>query len=189
MDELQAQSSKWKSDADKLLHDSQLVEQLKKFGKVSFSGSYAYDLMLNADIDMHLVIDNYSRGGAIAILTALIAQNWWNSFTYADWTQDKFRLPQWQWLPKAHYINLKADFAGSRWKVDLWILDKAKYKGDHLAPKMKKVTPEQKAVILLLKEARNAKQLTSGSYDIYTAVLDDDVKTVDEFKAWQAKCE
>jgi hypothetical protein len=179
-------SKEQKQQADKLLADSKLIEQLKQFGDIGYSGSYAYDLMLNPDIDLHLILDDYKKHTASKVLNTLIEQGWWNSYTFADWTQDKFRLPQWQWLPRGYYINVRADFGGARWKVDIWLLDKARYKGDYLAEKMSKVTDDERLAILQIKEARESKRVNSGSYDIYTAVIDDGIKTPEEFTRWQS---
>lgn len=183
--DLLAQSKEQKAQAKKLLTESQLIQQLQQFGDVGYSGSYAYNLMLNPDIDLHLVLKEYSKDTASKVLNTLMEQDWWNSYTFADWTQDRFRLPQWQWLPKGYYLNVRADFGGARWKVDIWLLDKDRYKGDYLAEKMSKVTEDERLAILRIKEARESKRVNTGSYDIYSAVIDSGIRTPEDFIGWQ----
>ncbi|QQR93419.1 hypothetical protein IPJ91_03135 [bacterium] len=46
--------SQLKKLADKLLSETNLIEELKNFGEVEITVSYKYDLMTKPDIDIHI---------------------------------------------------------------------------------------------------------------------------------------
>lgn len=54
-------SQQVKKDADSLILKSKLIEILKKHGKVEFTGSYAADLMIEGDIDIHIFVDKLDK--------------------------------------------------------------------------------------------------------------------------------
>ena len=100
---LAVKAAAYKKEASALLKKSELIELLSRFGKIHFTGSYAYDLMLNPDIDIYLETKDPTRETVKKILNAFIDQDAWNGYMFYDWK--KFRRPQ---FPKSHYIGLKA---------------------------------------------------------------------------------
>lgn len=78
----------WRERAARLLEASDLPVLLREHGRIVFSGSYAYDTMMSPDIDLHLLLNAFSRQGAVEVLDALIHQDWWNTYTFGDWVQE-----------------------------------------------------------------------------------------------------
>lgn len=74
----------WKERADGLLAQSKLVDLLERYGEVHFSGSYAYDVMMSPDVDIHLVLPAFTREHAVRVLLSLVEQGWWATTTFAD---------------------------------------------------------------------------------------------------------
>lgn len=185
MRNLIVESKDWKRKAQKLLDESKLVEELAQFGKVATTGAFRHDLMMTPDIDLYVTVENPTKYLAKKIINYLIDQNWWHNVLYCDWLN--FRYQTHQYLPEAYYICLKTSVGIDRWKVDIWILnpDQAKKYLDifHLD----KITVEQKNTILILKDARNKDQVKLGSYDIYDAVINHNIKTLSSFKKFLQK--
>ena len=176
----------WRERAARLLEASDLPVLLREHGRIVFSGSYAYDTMMSPDIDLHLLLNAFSRHGAVEVLDALIHQDWWNTYTFGDWVQERFRATVGGRAPKGYLLKLGATFEGRYWNVDAWVLDHGRYAGDLWAPKMAAITGEQRLAILRLKRARAVGALRSPGVDIYEAVVDHDVTTPEAFLAWQA---
>lgn len=171
--------------ASRLLEASDLAVLLGDHGRIVFSGSYAYDTMMSPDIDLHLLPNVFSRQSAVD-LDALIRQDWWNTYSFGDWVQERFRETVGGRAPRGYLVKLGATFEGMYWNVDAWVLDQARYAGDLWAPRMAVITGEQRLAILRLKRARAIGALRSPGVDIYAAVVDHDVMTPEAFLAWQA---
>ncbi len=157
--------------ADRLLKDSGLIEVLKKHGQVIFTGSYQYNLILTPDIDVYVVVDKPSRKLATKLLNELIEEGWWQNYELGDFFQKKFRTPKWDWLPKGIYLQAKTDFEDERWKVDIWMVDSKEQKYVSWNDQLGRITPEERAAILQLKNERIQKKIECTVHEIYEAVL------------------
>ncbi|HUW83806.1 MAG TPA: hypothetical protein VMZ31_13540 [Phycisphaerae bacterium] len=77
---------------------------------------------------------------------------------------------------------------GMEWKVDMWSAptDYGLPRGEHLVEPMRAaLTDETRTIILELKELRvQAPSLRCPSVDLYRAVLDDNVRTLEELRTW-----
>ncbi|TSC86819.1 MAG: hypothetical protein G01um101416_584 [Microgenomates group bacterium Gr01-1014_16] len=176
---LLAQSAKLKKQADKILFKSDLVKILEKFGKVEFTGSYNYDLILNPDIDLYLVVDEPNKKITQDLVNQFIDQGFWNRIKYADFVN--FPYPNaLESLNKSFYIGLKANINDLEWKVDIWIVS-AKQSEDFRYPWIKqKLDANTKSIILNLKNDPNRGSITS--FAIYDAVLNNGVTSIEELK-------
>jgi hypothetical protein len=172
------QSKQWHEEAEELISRSKLLENLNNSGKAYFSGSYKYDLMLGADIDFLLVCEN-PETTARNLLDSLIEQRFWNGYKFYDW--DNFRSPKHPDYPKAYYVGTKRTYNKHRWNIDIWIVDKYPVNIDEDWI-VKNANGVKKQVILEIKNARNNGKFFSSSYDIYDAVINKNINTVEEFK-------
>ena len=184
--QLLADATVWRETASRLLEACDLPLILGDHGRIVFSGSYAYDTMMSPDIDLHLLQNVFSRQSAVEVLDALIRQDWWNTYSFGDWVQERFRATVGGRAPMGYHIKLGATFEGMPWNVDAWVLDEGKYADDLWAPRMATITGEQRLAILRLKRARAIGALRSLGVDIYAAVIDHHVKTPEAFLTWQA---
>ena len=178
MESLVSESNRWQETADQLLEQSGLLSFLKHRGEVYFTGSYRYGLILSADIDLYLIHPHAGKEQALAILHALIEQEFWNAYMYGDWVH--FRSPS---MPVGYYVGLKRDFAEARWKVDIWnapeVPPQAREYNEWLACAL---TPETRELILAIKKANIRQKWDVYGVTIYDAVLTGQVKNVEEFR-------
>jgi hypothetical protein len=172
------QSKQWHIEAKELIDKSKLLEILNNLGKVHFSGSYKYDLMLGPDIDLLLICQNPELT-AKKLINTLIEQRFWNGYKFYDW--DNFRSPKHPTYPKAYYVGLKGTHNEHRWKIDIWLVDKFPENIDDswIIENLDRI---KKKTILKLKNARNNSEFDSSSYDIYDAVINKNINSVGEFK-------
>lgn len=187
-EELLAEAQAWKQRATAVLDASQLLDVLPPPRRVVFSGSYAYDLMMSPDIDVHVLPVAFGRRAAIDGLCALVEHGWWNTYTLGDYVEERFRADLEGQVTRGYLLKLGRTFEDRRWNVDMWLLDPARYPGDLIASKMAAVTPEQRLAILRIKEARAEGKLSASGVEIYSAVLDHDLATPGEFVSWQRNC-
>ncbi len=104
------ESKRWHDDATALIKSSNIIKLLEQFGEVSLTGSYAYNLMLDSDIDFFVGNKNPTRKLADDIAVELIRCGYWNSIMFCDWPTNE---------PPGPYFCVKRDFRGYRWKVDI----------------------------------------------------------------------
>jgi hypothetical protein len=106
-----------------------------------------------------------------------------------------FRNDTGQWnvgprYPDGLYLGVHYRSAGGNdWTIDVWFVDEPDRQPDlaHLRTLPPRLTPDARAVILRIKDVWCTHPTYGSSVhgvDIYTAVLDDNVRTVDEFDAW-----
>lgn len=175
------ESKRWHNDATALIKSSELMNLLKKFGEASFSGSYAYNLMLDSDIDLFVANKNPTRKLADEMVIALIRSGYWTSLMYCDWTTNE---------PPGPYFCVKRDFRGHRWKVDIMMTTPDKI--SELLPAREiyyHLSDAQKEAIFEIKAARS-KGLSSKDIEtvrIYDAVLKNNIRGVDNFKRYLEK--
>jgi hypothetical protein len=79
--------------------------------------------------------------------------------------------------------------ADDNWKLDIWFVDEPERQPDlaHLRWMQERLTPEIRTTILAIKSAwasRPEYGKSVMSVDIYRAVLDDGVRTLEKFDAW-----
>lgn len=156
-----------KKEAGKILQESNLIEILKRFGSPVFTGSYQYNLMTSADIDIYLVVDSPSKIVVKQPIDFFIDQGYWNRIKYADFLN--FPHPrEGDILNSSFYIGLKRDIGDKEWKVDIWVITKDQESKLDFSW-MKDISEQQREKILEMKANKEILGLTS--FEIYKNVL------------------
>lgn len=182
-----------KQEAALLLHRSGLFRLLEeRFGKVRITGSAGYDLMVWRDIDMHMPVDAATWPDWAYLLAELARQ-----------LQDAGLV-----LHKASFLNdyvephpLGAglywglefhDFAGERWKCDLWGWDPFDFAVREARDESFRVdlARADRDLILRLKTEARARPDYHGpvvsSFDIYQFCIARAGDSLDALEAWKA---
>ncbi len=183
MSELLHYSNTLKNEADILLSQTGIADDLSKYGKVNFFGAYAGNVMMHGDIDVTVVRDNpYSAEEILNILKALYLKGKFRSyFIKGDWDDER----KGNEFPHGHYIGMKQRLNGEKWKVDVWFVDKEESENRNknlLDIASITLTEEQREVILEIKKYRMDNKLDISGQQIYEAVLNKGVGGVDDFK-------
>ncbi len=154
-------------DATALLKKTDLLKKLSKYGEVVLSGSYILDLMMDGDIDLFIVNEDFDKPKSVKILSELIAQGDFNGYLYYDWSQRRRAG-----FPQGFYLGLKTDFRGRKWKVDVWLVNKAFAPTKRLMKMVRENLDEKnKKEILRLKYQAKIKNSGQRSSEIYRQVL------------------
>lgn len=172
-----------KREADQLLYEKGLAEILQRYGTPNISGSYELDLMTWRDLDIYLEVKEFSEreffllGAEISTILRPVKMHYRNELIAR--TID---------LPLGLYwgVYFGNERAGE-WKLDIWCVyeEECKRLLDFCAAIKNRLTPEAKFDIMNIKsqcwtDPQYRRQYTSA--DIYKAVLEKGVQTVEDFR-------
>ena len=162
-------SKKTKADAVSLLDQTNLIDILKKYGEVTISGSFKYDLMWGADLDI-IVICKDTRKSSMEALNQVIEAKLAQKYEYGDFVT--FKRDK---RPQSYILNLILAFNNRKWEVEIWFFDKIPADQNEINSLMKsKLNEKNKLAILKMKEKREKIGLTKhslSSVDIYKKIL------------------
>ena len=162
-------SKKTKDDATFLLKNTDLINILKKYGEVIVGGSFKYDLMWGADIDITVVCQN-TRKSSLEALNKVIESKLAQKYEYGDFVTFKREK-----RPESYILNLILPFNARRWEVEIWFFNKESNDQKEVDDLMKtKLNEKNKLAILKMKEKRERSGLSKhalSSFDIYKKIL------------------
>lgn len=182
MSELLDLSRKFKIEADLLLSQTGILDDLKTYGDVHLSGAYAGNVMMHGDVDITVIRDTpYSTNEVLDILKVLYLKGKFRSyFIKGDWDDERMGNE----FPHGHYIGMKQRLNGEKWKVDVWFVERKEFdqrKGTFIDIASAVITDGQRELILEIKKYRKDHDLKASGQDIYIAVLKNGVKSLEEF--------
>lgn len=175
------ESKRIKKVADYLLYEDGLFDFLKNYGEVQIVGAYDTDLMMHGDIDLYVINSNLDREKSLEAFHKLLKGANYRGYLFFDHVNYRTK----DIYPHGFCIGLRKDVEGEKFNFDIWFLrerlsDKEKY---HQNIK-KRLNDENREIILELKKYRKDKGLDIPGVVIYEAVLDNNVKTIKEFKRY-----
>lgn len=171
-----------KEEAEKLLDTTHIRELLAQFGKVDLGGSFAYDLMVDRDLDFGVAVESITVATRTKIASLFASQPWTYSMNMTD--RVNFEPLSNPGAPRGLYLGLTIPFPKERWNIDVWFIVSDELPPNDLAEQMTQATQEQRAAILQVKYdlmKRGAKEKGVTSAEIYAAVLNKHITTTEEF--------
>jgi len=177
--------SSLQNQANEILKKFGLIDLLSKYGNPIIVGSLALGLMTWEDIDIDLEVDkNFNDSSYFEIVQYFFKQNNIKQVILID---NRKELEPGR--PRSMYIGIIfEDSAKTSWKIDIRILSANKgWAQDDIDKIKSRLTPLAIENILKIKKdvAKHPKYRKEiSSIDIYTAVLDKDVKDLDGFKKY-----
>ena len=172
-------------EADKILHQKGLLSLLMRYGIPHIAGSYVLQLMTWRDLDIYLEADEivetrfFHLGGQIAATLCPVKMHFRNE-----------RIGQTEGLPRGLYWGVYlGDERRGDWKIDIWTLDGDQYQQAiaYEADLTRRLTPETRLSILEIKSQcwqDPGYRRSFSSQDIYRAVLEEGVTSMNEFEAF-----
>ena len=170
-----------KRDAEKLLYDLGLLEELKKYGTPHVIGSYVMDAMADRDLDIDVTNDTMSTQKLYQLTNRLLAK-------YAPvWYEAKEEVTgdgKTVW-----FHGFETRILGELWNVDIWFFDretigKAEEYCDGVKKELDKDPRKGEAVIQIKKDLMSRNLYSFDQYksiDVYKGVLEDGILTTEEF--------
>lgn len=179
-------------EAKEVLSKLNLIDTLSKYGSAQIIGSVALGLMVYRDIDIEVTTNNFIQNSIESLVNDLL-QKRSKRIDFVVLDNLEGNNPN---APQGIYIGLKYfglvednNYFSTNpkvWKIDIWFVSPENTKGPGYVAKIKyQLTSEKKRIILEIKKSlvSNPKYKKEiFSIDIYTAVLDKQIKNTEEFK-------
>lgn len=192
------ESKRIKSQADRILKESGIIETLSEYGEVKIAGSYSLDVMLRPDIDVYVVVEKHDWDKVVDLQSQIIKKKYFRDVYFIDWLnfENKQAGMVAEWIPsiKGYYFATVIPVEDQRWKMDIWLItkeyDKSAELTDHFKNLLKGSNESKKLAILEIKNAmRQGKKYIEGVDGklIYNAVLENGITDVESFKEFLLK--
>lgn len=184
-----ARQAALQAEAADVMADLDLLALLRTVGNPTHTGSSALGLMVRRDIDVTTVCPTLDPVPIFDLGRSLATHQRVRGVTFRD---DTGRWNVGSRYPDGLYwmVEYVAD-PDVEWTLDLWFLNDGTIQFDleHMITLPPRLTPEVRATILRIKEAIAADP--SGpkgpSYEIYEAVLDNGIRTPEEYARYRAR--
>lgn len=184
-EDLLARQLQLQAEADAVFEEMDLKQLLEEAGTPVKVGSAAFGLMAWRDLDITVICSELNIATISGIASQLMSSPQVRDLKFindtGNWNTDP-AYPDGYFLGITYVSNI-----GNKWELDIWFVDEPERQPDlqHIHTMPNRLTPEAIVSILSIKTVWSAlpeygKQVTS--FDIYTAVLDRNVRTPDEFR-------
>ncbi|WP_010271689.1 hypothetical protein [Paenibacillus senegalensis] len=186
-EDLLARQLQLQAEADAVADEMNLAQLLTAAGTPVKVGSAALGLMTWRDLDLTVVCPKLDIAAISGIASQLMNNSRVRELKFINdtgsWNTDPL-------YPDGYYIGLNYQSkSGSKWELDIWFVDEPEKQPDlqHIRTMPGLLTQEAVISILHIKtvwatRSEYGKQVKS--FDIYTAVLDNQVRTPAEFERW-----
>ncbi|MEC0201204.1 hypothetical protein P4H39_01025 [Paenibacillus lautus] len=174
-------------EASEVADELRLYELLSQAGEPVRVGSSALGLMVWRDLDMTVICSRLNQQLIAQIASELMLHAGVRELKFINDTGVYNTDPAY---PDGLYIGLKyMSQQGKEWKTDIWFVDEPERQPDlkHIVTMPEQLTQERREAILQIKSdwaSRDEYGKTVRSFDIYTAVLEENIRTPEQFQAW-----
>lgn len=156
-----------------IIEKLKLIDLLNSYGRVEIVGSVAADLILDRDIDIHILTD-YNIHEISEITIGFIK-------TYHNISEIKVESYEDKESICVTIVNY------NNWNIEIWISNNINYVGFELKKELEKLlTDEKRKIIMCLKRHYYALNLLHGemSTNIYKAVIYYNINSIDSFEEY-----
>ena len=163
---------------------------LAEIGPLVLAGSYVSELMSWRDLDVMLLVGaDYSPKEVLQLISHLMDLPGVVGFDYRD--ERAHRSPTGQSRDERYHIPFMIDRGVGVWRLDLtlWLHDLHQNITAWHESLRDSITDDQRAAVLRIKDVWFRLPIYPdqiSGLDIYTAVIDDDVRTPSQFSDWLA---
>jgi hypothetical protein len=186
--ELVARQSALQVEAAALLDELEQSEIFIDIGPLEVTGSYISNLMCWRDLDVSLLVGaDYSPRDVLHLISRVMELPGVVGFDYRDERAERSSTGLVK--EERYHVPILLDRGTGLWRLDLtlWLHDLHENVTAWHRALRSKITDEQRAAVLRIKDVWF--RLPSypdqiGGFEIYTAVIDDSVRTPQEFRSW-----
>jgi hypothetical protein len=189
-EELLARQSALQDEAREVLAELGLVALVADIGPLLLAGSFVSGLMCWRELDVMLLAgDDFSPQDALRLLARIVERTGATAAEYHD--ERGPRCQTGQVRDERYHVPFTVEWAGHRWRIDLtlWLHDPHVNVTRWHEELRGRITAEQRSAVLRIKDVWHQRPTYPdqvGGLDIYTAVIDDGVRTPRHFATWLA---
>jgi hypothetical protein len=190
-EELLARRYALQAEAGEVLAGLDLAALVADLGPPLVTGSFVSGLMCWREVDvMVLAGSDFSPQDVLRLLTRIVARAGVTALEYRD--ERGPRCATGQVRDERYHVPIVVNQAGRAWRIDLtlWLHDPHLDVTRWHEELRERITAGQRSAVLRIKDVwhrRPAYPDQVGGLDIYTAVIDDGVRTPRQFAAWLAQ--
>jgi hypothetical protein len=189
-EELATRQSALHAEGTALLDELDQSKVVSDIGPMALAGSYVSHLMCWRDLDVMLLVGaGYSPRDVLKLISRLMELPGAVGFDYRD--ERAHRSPTGEVRDERYHVPFLLERAAGTWRLDLtlWLHDLHRNITAWHEALRDSITDEQRAAVLRIKDVWF--RLPSypdriGGFEIYTAVIDDGVRTPEQFSGWLA---
>lgn len=182
--DLVVRASELQKQAHHVIHRLQLQERWAEVGKVTFSGSSRFGLMVTPNIDMEVYADQPRPGAGFQVIAGIAEVPCVRRVRFKNQLDD-LEDPGLYW-----YIQYR-DQLGQDWSIDTWLIPSdhpfAMLSARFAEAMCQRLNDDLRRTILQIKHEIRCRDLDTRSIEIYKAVLRDGISTYDAFERWLAE--
>jgi hypothetical protein len=189
-EELLARQAALQDQARQVLADLDLAALTADAGPLLVTGSFVSGLMSWPEVDVMVHVGpDFAPPDVMGLLARIVARPEITGLDYRD--ERGPRCVTGEVRDERYHVTLTVGRAG-RWQIDLtlWLHDLHRNVTRWHEELRERITAEQRITVLRLKDHWHRQpaypEQVSG-LDIYTAVIDDGIRTLKEFSAWLAR--
>jgi hypothetical protein len=192
-DELAVRQSALQAEAAALLDELDRSGIFSDIGPLEVTGSYISSLMCWRDLDVGLLVGaDYSPRDVLHLISRIMELPGVVGFNYRDERAD--RSPTGLIKDERYHLPFLLDRGGVVWRLDLtlWLHDLHENVTAWHQALRDSITDQQRAAVLRIKDVwfqRPSYPDRIGGSEIYAAVIDDGVRTPEDFRSWLAERE
>jgi hypothetical protein len=186
--ELTARQSALRAEAAALLDELDRSGVFTDLGPLEVTGSYISNLMCWRDLDVMLLVGaDYSPQDVLQLISRIMELPGVVGFDYRDERAERSSTGLVK--EERYHVPILLDRGAGLWCLDLslWLHDLHENVTAWHRELRSKITDEQRTAVLRIKDVwfrlpNYPDQI--GGFEIYTAVIDDSVRTPEEFRRW-----
>jgi hypothetical protein len=188
--ELLARQEALQAEAGQVLAELDLSGLFADVGPVLVVGSYLSGLMVWRDLDVCLLAGvDCSPSDVLELLKRVVELPGFAGLTYRE--ERGARCPTGEARDERYHVPVDLDAGQGRWRIDLsvWLRDLHAHVADWHLRLRDTITGEQRLAVLRIKDVWHRQPSypdTVSGWQIYTAVLEDGVRTPEQFARWLA---
>jgi hypothetical protein len=188
--ELAARQSALQAEAAQLLEELDRSEIFSDIGPVEVTGSYLSNLMCWRDLDVMLLVGpDYTPPDVLSLIARVVELPGVVGFDYRDERAD--RSPTGLVREERYHVPFLLKRGAGIWRLDLtlWLHDLHENNTAWHKALRDSITDEQRAAVLRIKDVwfRHPSYPDQiGGFEIYTAVIEEGVRTPERFRVWLA---
>jgi hypothetical protein len=190
-EDLLARQSALQDEAREVLAGLDLAALVAGIGPLLVTGSFVSGLMCWRELDvMVLAGRDFSPADVMGLLARIVRRTGVIGIEYRD--ERGLRCVTGQVRDERYHVTLTVEHAGRCWQIDLtlWLHDLHQNVTRWHEELRERITAEQRSAVLRIKgdwHRRPAYPHQVGGLEIYTAVMDDGIRTPDQFATWLAQ--
>jgi hypothetical protein len=176
--ELLEESDAIRDEATEVLSLTQIEKELAKYGEVNLIGSYKYRVMLDRDIDFHIIIDRFSPVLAKRFFDFAADSKLFEYVSFHDkHTFNKEAAARYaaKIALDSYYFGLRMQHKGNEWQIGVNFITKPQEASVEIVNLFNNVSDEQRAQILEFKKLIRAMKIPMSSSYIYRAVIQEKI--------------